>query len=341
LIGVTHSAHVSIVLVNFNGHLDTVECIESLLKSSYQNYSIFVVDNSPSEESINFLESWVIGTNFEISTSFPNLVYPFSQKPLDHKIIAEQDIRVSTLGDERVFFIKALKNEGFAAANNIALKFILEGNKSEYVWLLNNDTVIEHDTLYNLVDFYSFQDEKTGIVGSKLLKYYDSNFLQAIGGKYNKWFGIVREIGANQKDEGQWDNKNVRFDYVIGASMFLRTSFIRDVGFMEQDLFLYYEEMDWAIRGKRKGWGQAFCSSSRVYHKMGSTINGVKAENSIIADFYSARNRIQIARKHFPVTLITLYPSFAVFIINRIKKKQWKRITLLLKILVNPSFQLK
>lgn len=335
------SAHVSIVLVNFNGHLDTVECIESLLKSSYQNYSIFVVDNSPGEESINFLESWVIGTNFEISTSFPHLVYPCSQKPLDHKIIAEQDIRVSSLGDERVFFIKALKNEGFAAANNIALKFILEGNKSDYVWLLNNDTVIEHDTLYNLVDFYSIQHEKTGIVGSKLLKYYDDDFLQAVGGRYNKWFGIVSEIGANQKDEGQWDNKKVKFDYVIGASMFLRTSFIRDVGLMEQDLFLYYEEMDWAIRGKKKGWGQAFCSSSKVYHKMGSTINGVKTENSVIADFYSARNRIQIARKHFPLTLITLYPSFAVFIINRIKSKQWKRITLLLKILANPSFKLK
>ena len=336
-----HPAHVSIVLVNFNGHFDTIECIESLLKSSFKNFNVFVVDNSEDEESIRFLEVWANGGIIEIPTSFPALVYPKSHKPLDYKIVYEEGIEQHANTDEQILFIKVLKNEGFAAANNIALKYILGRNKSDFVWLLNNDTVIENDSLSNLIDFYSLQKEKVGIVGSKLLKYYDREFLQAVGGKYNKWFGIVSEIGANQKDEGQWDKKDVGFDYVIGASMFLRTTFLRDVGYMEEDLFLYYEEVDWAIRGKNKGWAQSFCPNSKVYHKMGSSIKGVKAENTVIADFYSARNRIQIARKHFPITLVTLYPSFMVYVINRIKIKQWKRIFLLMKILFNPSEHLK
>ena len=328
----SYPAHVSIVLVNFNGHFDTIECAESLLKSSYKNYKLIVVDNSVDEESIKFLEAWASGIDVGIPTAFPILAYPHSRKPLDYEIIREDEIEHHVSTDGQILFIKALKNEGFAAANNIALKYILRRNKSDYVWLLNNDTVIENDTLSCLIDFFSKQQEKIGIVGSKLLKYFDREFLQAVGGRYNKWFGIVNEIGASQKDEGQWDKKNFGFDYVIGASMFVRTAFVRDVGLMEQDLFLYYEEVDWAIRGKKKGWSQGFCPSSKVYHKMGSSINGVKAENSVIADFYSARNRIQIAKKHFPITLITLYPSFMIYVINRVKAKQWNRIFLLIKI---------
>ena len=66
---------VCIVLVNFNGHNDTVECLESVLKSNHTNFQVVVVDNSDSERSLLQLESWAKGDPCAIQTKFPEFVF--------------------------------------------------------------------------------------------------------------------------------------------------------------------------------------------------------------------------------------------------------------------------
>jgi len=74
---------VYIVLLNYNGFLDTMECLESLLKLDYENFQVIVVDNSETQESFENLTNWAIG-NLEVKESlFENLVLPLEQKPID------------------------------------------------------------------------------------------------------------------------------------------------------------------------------------------------------------------------------------------------------------------
>jgi GT2 family glycosyltransferase len=192
--------------------------------------------------------------------------------------------------------------------------------------------------LTELVNFNLSKHEKLGICGAKLLQYYHPKQLQGVGGSYNKWIGAVKEIGFNQDDIGQWDSTSFSFDYVLGASMFILKKFLEDVGLMDEEFFLYYEELDWAIRGKKKGWSLGFCASARIYHKMGSSINKNKGRgNSLIGDYYSIRNRILLTKKYFPYALVSLYPSFLKFVYNRIRLKQFSRIKLLVKVMSSPD----
>ena len=327
---------VCIVLVNFNGHDDTVECLESVLKSNHTNFQVVVVDNSDSESSLYQLEQWAKGNGHPIQTKFPEIVFPEERKPVPFRIFSEDELlQVDHRVEERILFVRSKKNRGFAAGNNIAIRYFTAINQFDFLWLLNNDTVIRKDTLSALSDCANSLKPGVGILGGKLLQYYNPERLQALGGIYYKWFGKMREIGSDNLDRGQWDQATFRLDYIIGASMFVRKEFIQSVGPMEEDYFLYFEELDWALRGKRKEWKLAFCPKAIVYHKLGASTGSQKSVSEI-SDFYFVRNRILIARKFFPITQLTLYPGFVVFIINRIRRGVPGRIMLLMRLLVNP-----
>jgi GT2 family glycosyltransferase len=326
---------VSIVLVNFNGHIDTVECLESIFKCN-GDYHVYVVDNSNNNNSLQYICDWLDGKNTRLETEFPSIIFPLQQKPIRYDIVQEDDL-IGHVSINSITLIKANRNMGFAAANNIALNYVLQKANSRYIWLLNNDTIITEGSLNNLVKFMEISTFDIGMIGSKLLDYRRPRNIQGVGGRYNKWFGIVKEIGAQQLDLGQWDNRNFDFDYVIGASMFLRLEFLKDIGLMNQEYFLYFEELDWAIRGKRRGWKMSFCHDSMVYHKMGASTRDTERKNSLLADFYVVRNRILVSMNYYPYVLISLYTSFIIFAINRVKRGQFERVLMLIKILLRPS----
>lgn len=326
---------VLVVIVNYRGHSDTLECLESLLRATSKSFKVVIVDNSENDLSVAAITEWAInGSN--VSSQFPLLTKPPIPKPVSLSVYTE---------DEEVNQYTALinifrcSNKGFAAANNVALK--KSASKTfRYYWLLNNDTVVEPTALAAQISCME-KNSETGILGSKLRQYFQPHVLQGVGGRYNKWLGKVVEIGGGQTDHGQWDTCTFELDYVIGASMFVRKEFVERVGLMEENFFLYYEELDWALRGKSANWRMGYCPQSIVYHKMGASINKQEAKgNSITADFYSVRNRILVTRKYFPYALLTLYPAFIKFIFNRIRLKQFSRIPMMLKILLSPSKKL-
>lgn len=329
--------HVLIVLVNYKGHFDTVECLESIFKLTNVNFKVAIVDNSEDENSIEYITNWAIGKVTPIDTQHPHLVYPLHHKPIDFDVRNDSDIEVQFI---KPITIISSKNNGFAAANNIALRYSQEQD-FDFFWLLNNDTIIEPDSLSHLLKC-AHKNNQVGIWGSKLLLYQNPTVLQGVGGRYNKWFGKVSEIGYLQKDLSQWDSKDFTMDYVIGAAMFIKKRFLLDVGLMEDDYFLYYEELDWSIRGKKKNWDIGYCSKSRVYHKMGSSINKKQTKGpSILADYYSVRNRVLITKRYFRHAYITLYPAFSKFIVNRIIAGQYSRIMMLFSILLDPQKHFK
>ena len=201
---------VAIVIVNYNGSVDTLTCIESLLKSSYTDYRIIVVDNASTPDSLNILRM-----GLEKYGSFESK---------NGKIVYFNGF---------VTLILSSRNCGFAGGNNIGVKYAVDTLKQlKYIWLLNNDTTVKPNTLYCLVNYMSNADVQLGILGNKLLFLDDPTKIQAIGGVYNKWFARCKHIGAYETDRGQYDNPIPVMDYVVGASMFVRKTFIEEVGYM-------------------------------------------------------------------------------------------------------------
>ena len=119
---------VSIILVNYNGYRDTIECLQSLREISYSNYEVIIVDNASTNESLDEIRNFVC---------------------------------------EGEILIPSEVNGGFSAGNNIGIKYALE-HEAEYCLLLNNDTVVEPNFLNNLVKGFSFSDKCGLTVGKIL-----------------------------------------------------------------------------------------------------------------------------------------------------------------------------
>src|SRR5699024_1368336 len=241
--------NVYIILVNWNGWKDTVECLRSLQKLDYPDYSVIVVDNGSSDQSV-------------------------------------QQIR------QRVTDIHLIENEenlGFAGGNNVGIRHALE-READYIWLLNNDTVVKADTLSHLVRRIE-RGTNIGICGSKLIYYHDRDKLQALGGGYfNKWLGTITTLGSQKSADISINLEEVEtsLDYIIGASMLVTKEFLNEVGLLNEEYFLYYEEIDWAMRSGDQ-FQLGFAPKSIVYHKEGASTGGQKSQEysrSKQSDYY-------------------------------------------------------
>lgn len=323
--------NICIVLVNYKGWLDTIECLESVLKIECQNINIVVVDNSPGDDDMKQLIHWAQFGVENLPTSFPHLVYPLSSKPLDFECLNEGDEIKKQ--DSRLFFIKAKANHGFAAANNIALKLYLENGFNGYFWILNNDTIVTKDALRHLVCKIE-TDPSLGIVGGCLLYANDSNLIQGLGGLYNPLFATTAHYleGVPYQPDLLIDEQTI--DYPIGASMLVSSNFIRDVGLMNEQFFLYFEELDWVVRGQLKKWCFSVSINAITYHKEGGSIGTQKGSGkSLVSDYWSLRNRIVFTRIYKSKYLLLVYLSFIGVLFNRLRRFQISKFKQVLKIL--------
>ncbi len=328
---------VYIIIVNYKNHLDTIECLESCLKSQYTNFQIIVVDNSPTNSSIDFISNWIRNKYYTLGSDLGLL----SKELVSFEVLSEEKLDKNyEEKSKRILLIKASENRGFGAANNIAIKLIVSRINKGYIWLLNNDTVIEKETLNSLINSFNDSKNKIGLLGCTLLYYSDPDRVQGIGGSYNSWMGMTKHIGEgisyNRLKEKHIELQN-KIDYVIGASIFTNIQFVKDVGLLCEDYFLYFEELDWQKRGEKFGYKASTCLA-KVYHKEGRSINNEMAYEkgkTKLADFYSIRNRFLFTRKFYRKKIPFIYFSTFLIIINRIIRKQYDRIPLIMNAIFN------
>ncbi|MFD2602352.1 glycosyltransferase family 2 protein [Flavobacterium suzhouense] len=315
---------VYIVLLNYKGIKDTLECLESLLKLDYPNFQIFVVDNTEAQHDQDLFADWAQGKPVQIDTAFENLVYPLAVKPVDHTITSQHEFLAGSF-NQKIVFVKSDRNGGFSAGNNIALRHILKfGDKDSFIWLLNNDTVAKKESLSELTAFAGMEENKnTGIIGCRLVYYYTPDKIQAVGGRFNETFFISEHEGEGQPVTTAKSNFR-RIDYVIGASMFVPYTFLHDVGLLSEDYFLYYEELDWTYRARKKGWSIDWCPEAIVYHKEGASIgSSYREKKSLFSEEQLFKSR-RIFIKKFYTLSGKFYLSGLLLMANRIRKGNFK-----------------
>ncbi len=236
-----------------------------------------------------------------------------------------------------LILIQTGDNLGFAGGNNVGVRYAIERNDFEYIWFLNNDTVIIKDSLVKLVE--RMQDnEKIGICGSTLMFYSEPAIVQALGGaEYNKYVAEVKHIGGGKHLPDRINREEVekKMMYNIGASLLVSRRFLQDVGLMCEDYFLYFEEIDWTFRGKEKGYVIAYAEESIVYHKEGRSIGTYnhRKENRDYVNTYLMKNRLKFTRKFFPKYIVFVYLHMFLSACKSLLKLKWGKAKSILTII--------
>ncbi|MCM0083596.1 glycosyltransferase family 2 protein [Geomonas sp. Red32] len=329
---------VYVVILNWNGWADTIECLESLLRSTYRNFQVVVCDNSSSDGSVERIKAWAAGdlslyldrTNPLRGLSFPAVAKPLSCLHLR----AGEGFGAGTGEGYPLVLIETGGNLGFAGGNNVGLRYALARDDFDFVWLLNNDTVVAPDALASMVESMAHRPD-AGFCGAMLLDYSPPQAVQSYGGStYNRWLAAPKSVGAGETLGPAIDEDTVSqgLDYVAGASMLVPKRLLVEIGLMCEDYFLYFEEIDWFQRARRR-FRIAFSSRSRVYHKEGASIgsSSVAASRSKLSDFYLVRNKVLFTRKFFPLLLPVVILSTLVVAVNRIRRGQADRVGIVFK----------
>jgi GT2 family glycosyltransferase len=164
-------------------------------------------------------------------------------------------------------------------------------------------------------------DSSIGICGATLLYFGTADVVQAYAGvRYSYLTGRGQHIGSGTRYAGPIDNAEVerQMTYVSGASMFVRTQFVRDVGPMCEDYFLYNEEVDWAWRARGK-YRLGAETTAVIYHKEGASIGTESHARpaSVLSDFFQARNKLLFSRRYVPLSVPVIWCVLAARAVKR------------------------
>lgn len=314
---------VAIILLNWRNATDTLVCVESILKSSCQEFQIFVCDNASNDGSEELFLKW--------ATEYRGIAAQEVVRAND-----EAD-RLRIACSHRVVWIQTGANLGFAGGNNVGIRLAFQYGAFDYFWLVNNDCEVDAKALEALIRRVE-EDPRIGICGALLRYFHAGQDVQAYGGaRHNRWTGRAFYLGhlANPSTEHDTAAVEQEMTYVCGASMFVRREFIETVGLMNEDYFLFFEEIDWALRGRGR-FRLGYAPQAVVFHKEGATIGSSSdtRKTSRLADFYMNRNRLRFTAKFYPLAVPSVWLVMFLQAIKRGLRGQSDRMWLIVQILL-------
>ncbi len=197
--------------------------------------------------------------------------------------------------------IENKKNVGFAKANNQGIELALKKDP-DYIFLLNQDTVCDVNCLEELA--YNAKENKDLVISQSLLMCHPKKeYIQTAGNKLHfLGFGYSSNYKI-KKDEVNFKG-TPSITYASGAAMFLKASFIKKYGSLDEKIFMYHEDTDISLRARMLGKDVRLVPKSIVYHKYTEKISNFRW-------YWSERNRLFMLLRFFKIpTLILLLPAF-------------------------------
>lgn len=240
---------VSIVILNWNGLRDTLECLRSVDDLTYIGFEVIVVDNGSHD-----------GSQEALRSQYPGLMV-----------------------------IENGRNLGYAGGNNIGIRHAFERG-ADYIWLLNNDTVVDNECLSRLV-MVAESDEKLGLLSPAVYDFPLRSRLKWAGTKFDR--SEVRFVSLTEIS--RHPDSNVEGPLVLwGTALLVRRSVVEEVGYLDERYFAYLEDYDYSLRAIERGVATRVVGDARVYHKSARSLG----ENSPVRYYLRARNLYLVSRLH-------------------------------------------
>lgn len=287
----------SIIIVNYKTYELTKNAIKAVLETVKSSYEIFVVDNNSQDNSYEKLKS-----------------------TFNNEII-----------NEKVNLIANDYNQGFAAANNIAIK----KSKGDYILLLNSDTVLKEGSIDSSLSYIKAHDD-IGAIGCKILLPngdLDKAAKRSFPNPKNSFYKLFGFSNINEKSKS--NNYNLddldangiyEVDSLVGAFMLVRKETIEQIGLLDEEYFMYGEDIDWCYRIKQAGWKVIYYGKAEIIHYKGSSSKRQKSK--LIYEFYRAMYLFY--NKHYRneyslLTRITVYMGIGILLMIKLFLNIFKR----------------
>jgi GT2 family glycosyltransferase len=211
-----------------------------------------------------------------------------------------------------VLLLESPENLGFAGGNNIGIRYALM-HDAVYLWLLNNDAKPLPDALSALVA-KAMTDNAIGAVASICYYAHAPSRVQIwAGGRVNLWVGYARNSIEPRGDD--W------FHSLNGASILIARAALEDAGPLDEGFFLYWEDTEFCLRLRKRGWRIAAAADSRVLHKVSASTGG----NNLVLDRYFTASGLRILELHSPAPFLASFLFLAVRCVRRLLRLQFAR----------------
>jgi GT2 family glycosyltransferase len=184
-----------------------------------------------------------------------------------------------------VAILENSRNLGVAAANNRGIQHVLASG-ADYVFLLNNDTIVDPRMLSELVKVAE-SDDSIGMTAPSML-YFDTPDIIWCGGNKIDWrTGDTTRLHEGEHIESASKLPSEKVDFITSCAVCIKTAVFRDVGMMDERYFIYYDETDFFVRAGAAGWKAIYVPWAKMWHKVSATMG----EGSPRTDYYMIRNR--------------------------------------------------
>ncbi len=227
------------------------------------------------------------------------------------------------------------KNVGVMEGYNVGLRYGLE-HGAEWLFLLNNDIVIEKDLLNELMKV-AVSDKKIGILAPKIYYQSEPDRFWYAGGKINYFTGIISHRGIREADHGQYDRMGDT-EYITGCAMLIRREVIEHIGLLDLAFSpMYSEDADYSIRASRAGYRLVYVPQAKLWHKVsafsGGGLTPLKTRLKVEHNFLIFK---RYARWYHWITIPwCIGGATVVFVLKELVKGNWGIISALLKGFVN------
>jgi len=314
---------VHVLLVNYNGWRDTLECLESVFRLDYPDFRVVVCDNGSTDGSVERIQAWAEGTQPATSShvAAPTPRDTPLDKPIPYVLCerAQAERGWSPDPDARLVLVRLNENLGFTGGNNVGMRYLQARGDQGLVWILNNDTVVESSSLREMVARLS-DDPGLGAVGATVFWYDQPERIQvAGGGRLSRWSGFttVARVASTTRSPAP------RLDFISGACMLVKLDVLRNVGLLDERYFMYSEEVDWCLRMRQAGIHLGYAPRARVWHKgEGSWA----PRHSDRRDYHTVRSALLLIHKFAPNRLpVAVAWSISRCLIPKLVRRQWRR----------------
>ena len=273
------------VCVNWNGRGVLRETLDALSLSLYSNLEILVVDNGSTDGSPSLI---------------PNSVQ----------------------------LLSLTENRGFGGALNKVIRQVLVKNSgidesdSPYLLLLNNDVLVEPETVSQLMSIAQIQGP--GIYGPKVLLQDNPQHLDAAWGHIT-WSHVLSSYRGKGARDGPRFNRFRKVQLLLGCAILVHPRVFRDVGVFDEKFFMYHEEVDFLYRAGRAGYPSFYCPQAQVYHWSGHSTR----RSPLQKVYWTRYNSVLFLRKHGAGVLKWTYfgVTLIMSLLYNLVLLRWKRVS--------------
>ncbi|MGH7801123.1 MAG: glycosyltransferase family 2 protein [Thermodesulfobacteriota bacterium] len=271
-----NSELVVIIILNLNKKEDTLKCLESVFKLDYFPYEVVVVDNGSIDGSVEV-----------ISDAFPE-----------------------------VHLIRSANNLGVSGGRNLGIDYANNNFQYKYLFFLDNDTLVEKGSLSELINAIRM-DMDTGVVAPKSYRMTSSQVIASAGGiGINLYSGSIYDIGSGEFDKGQYDQPKFITSFA-GSAFLVSRDVLTEIGWFDEIFNPYgWEDVDFSLRAREKGFKILYVPKALVYHKGGKVGRG-----EAIPEYerYKVRNFFYLMKRHTSllqwICFVCFIPLKAIFVI--------------------------